>query len=176
MIGWTDLPADLSDLPALERLRQSLPADAVVISSDLARAVATADALQGPRLRLPHDPALREMHFGAWETRIFDDIHAETPDHIRRFWEEPGDVAAPGGESWQALTLRVNRAVDRISAAHPGRDIIAVAHFGVILTQVERALRLTTVQAFAHRIEPLSLTLLREDAGIWQAVSINTCP
>ena len=51
MVGWTDLPADLSDLAALTRLNAHLP-DAPVISSDLSRAVTTADALS-PRLRLP---------------------------------------------------------------------------------------------------------------------------
>ena len=50
MIGWTDLPADLSDTDAIARLRTELP-DAPIVSSDLIRAVATADALQ-PSVRL----------------------------------------------------------------------------------------------------------------------------
>jgi alpha-ribazole phosphatase len=93
MVGWTDLPADLSDTAALSRLSAHLP-QAPVISSDLSRAMATADAL-GPRPRLPHDPALRELHFGQWETRPFAEIEAETPDLIRAFWDTPGDVARP---------------------------------------------------------------------------------
>ena len=56
MVGWSDLPADLSDHVALARLSDALPRDAVVVSSDLIRAVATADAIQGGRPRLPHDP------------------------------------------------------------------------------------------------------------------------
>ena len=42
MIGWTDLPADLSDAGAIARLRAALP-DAPIVSSDLIRAVTTAD-------------------------------------------------------------------------------------------------------------------------------------
>ena len=84
MIGWTDLPADLSDSAALERLAAHLPTGAPVISSDLSRAIATADAL-GARPRLAHDPALREMHFGQWETRAFAEIEAEDPTRIRAF-------------------------------------------------------------------------------------------
>ena len=49
MVGWSDLPADLSDTAALARLEAALPREAVVISSDLIRAVATADAIQGDR-------------------------------------------------------------------------------------------------------------------------------
>jgi hypothetical protein len=57
MIGWTDLAADLSDTGALQRLAAHLPPGAPVISSDLSRAIATADALGPDRPRLPHDPA-----------------------------------------------------------------------------------------------------------------------
>ena len=42
MIGWTDLPADLSDSAALRRLSAHLPKHAPVISSDLTRAITTA--------------------------------------------------------------------------------------------------------------------------------------
>ena len=43
MCGWTDLPADLGDHGALNRLSLALP-DAAVVSSDLLRARSTADA------------------------------------------------------------------------------------------------------------------------------------
>ena len=43
--GWRDVPADLSDHAALARLDAFLPPDARLISSDLIRASATADAL-----------------------------------------------------------------------------------------------------------------------------------
>ena len=38
MVGWSDLPADLSDVAAIKRLSDYLPKDALVISSDLIRA------------------------------------------------------------------------------------------------------------------------------------------
>ncbi|MCU0903879.1 MAG: histidine phosphatase family protein [Tabrizicola sp.] len=158
MIGWTDMPADLSDTAALGRLNAYLPADAPVISSDLARAVSTADAL-GQRRRLPHDPRLREIHFGAWETRTFAEIDAEAPDHIRAFWETPGDIAPPGGESWNRLATRCLAALDDMNGT--AADIIVVAHFGPILTALQRAGGLTTTEAFSHRIDNLSVTSLR---------------
>ena len=157
MIGWTDLPADLSDTAALARLSAHLPAEAPVVSSDLARAVATADAL-GDRPRLPHDPALREIHFGQWETRPFAEVEAESPDHIRAFWESPGDIAPPGGESWTALTTRTWAALDRLQGKAP--DIIVVAHFGPIVAALQRAEGISPETAFAHRIDNLSVTYL----------------
>lgn len=157
MIGWTDLAADLSDTAALTRLSAHLPPKAPVISSDLSRAIATADAL-GDRPRLPHDPALREIHFGQWETRTFADIDAEAPSLIRAFWETPGDIRPPGGESWNDLTTRTWSALDRLHGTAP--DLIVVAHFGPILAALQRAAGLTAPQVFAHKIDNLSVTCL----------------
>lgn len=157
MVGWTDLPADLSDTAALARLSAYLPQGAPVISSDLTRAVATADAL-GPRPRLPPDPDLREMHFGQWERRGFAEIEAEAPDHIRAFWETPGDVRPPGGESWNDLTARIWAALDRLQGIAP--DLVIVAHFGPIVAALQRAEDLAPEAAFAHRIDNLSVTSL----------------
>jgi broad specificity phosphatase PhoE len=153
MIGWTDLPADLSDTAALQRLCAHLP-QAPVISSDLARAVATADALNRPRL--PHDPDFREIHFGTWEARPFAEVEAESPTLIRAFWDQPGDIRPPGGESWNDLTARTHAALDRLQGTAP--DLIVVAHFGPILCALQRAAALTPLQAFAHRIDNLSVT------------------
>ena len=172
MVGWTDLPADLSDIGMIDRLRAALPEAAVVVSSDLLRAVATADLVaDGPRL--PHDPDLREMHFGAWEMRTFSEIEAEAPDHIRAFWEEPGQVRPPGGEGWDDLTQRVWAAIDRLAVAHPGADIVVVAHFGAILAALQKALNLTATQVFAHRIDNLSITELTLGPQGWQVGRIN---
>jgi len=174
MVGWTDLPADLSDTAAIDRLAAYLPADAPVISSDLSRAVTTADAVQGQRPRLPHDPDLREIHFGAWENRGFAEIDAEAPDQIRAFWEQPGPSRAPRGESWHELTARVGRGTDRLLGTAP--DIIVVAHFGAILTQLERGLGLPTLDVFAHTIDNLSVTQVTLGPDGWRAPVINFCP
>lgn len=155
MVGWTDLAADLSDHAALARLNAHLP-QVPVISSDLARAVTTADALTA-RPRLPHDPDLREMHFGTWEMRSFAEIEAETPDHIRAFWETPGDVRPPGGESWHQMTARVEAALDRLSHLP---EVIVVAHFGPIVAAIQLAEGLEPTEAFSHRIDNLSVTCL----------------
>ncbi|MDC0739011.1 histidine phosphatase family protein [Cognatishimia sp. SS12] len=170
MVGWSDLPADLSDHAALARLEAALPADALVVSSDLIRARSTADAIQARRKRLPHSADLREIHFGAWEMQRFDDV--DDQDHIRRFWEEPGDIAAPGGESWNIFAARTNDAIDALRHAHSGQDLVIVAHFGVIITQIQRALGLSAYDAFGHKIDNLSLTEIHTTPN-WAAPRIN---
>jgi broad specificity phosphatase PhoE len=172
MCGWTDLPADLSDQAALHRLRAALPR-APVVSSDLRRAVATADALQGDRPRLPHDPALREMHFGAWEMRTFSEAEAEDAVLARALWEQPGDRAPPGGESWNDLCARVWTALDRLPAKG---EAVVVCHFGPILAALQRARGIAAVEAFAQAVEPLSLTVLARGSGGWRVEAVNHRP
>ena len=174
MVGWSDLPADLSDTSRIARLSDFLPQDAPVISSDLIRATATADAIAGHRLRLPHDRDLREMNFGAWELKRHSEI--EDQAHARAFWENPGEIRPPGGESWHEVTARVDAAVLRIFDEVSAPDIIAVAHFGVILTQLQQALRLDPTTAFGHKIDNLSVTELRFEQGQWQAERFNHLP
>lgn len=176
MTGWRDIPADLSDHAALARLDAHLPQGAVLVSSDLIRASATADAIARGRHRLPHNPALRELHFGDWDGLTFTEVSARWPDLSRAYWETPGDIAPPGGESWNAAAARVTAAADALMAAHRGRDIIVVAHFGAILTQVQRALGLTPQAVLAQPIDNLSVTCLQHDGAAWTAAQINHVP
>lgn len=173
-IGWTDRPADLSDTAALARLAAFLPVGAPVVSSDLIRARATADAIAAGRPRLPDDPALREMHFGAWEDRLADELMAEDPATVTGFWDGAGDVRAPGGECWDDLAARVGAAADVLAAS--GGDVIVVAHMGAIMTQIGRALALPPRAAMAHRIDNLSVTRIDCAAGRWTAGPINHRP
>ena len=169
MVGHTDLPADLADAAALSRLSAALPAGAPVISSDLARAVATADAIGAGRPRLPHDARLREIDFGDWEGLRHDEVEDQVA--IRAFWDEPGARAAPGGESWDALAARVSAGADALRHLP---QVIVVAHFGAILTQVERGLGIGALEAFGYRIDNLSLTVVRDDP--WAAPVVNRLP
>lgn len=171
MNGWTDVPADLSDTVAIARMADYLPSDVRVVSSDLIRAVTTADAIQGPRPRLPHRAGLRELHFGDWEGRTYAEIEASDPELARIYWSEPGDVAAPGGESWNAMQARIDAEIADLRA----EDTIIVAHFAVILSQVQHALGCSPQQVLAHKIGSLSVTHLRFDEG-WRAEVINHHP
>jgi alpha-ribazole phosphatase len=171
--GWRDIPADLSDTATIARLNAYLPTGALLISSDLIRATATADAIAANRTRLPHNPALREFHFGDWDGMTFTEVSARWPALSRMYWEEPGTVAPPNGESWDQGAQRMNAAVDALIGSHP--DIIIVAHFGVILTQVQRALNVSPYDALSHPIDNLSVTQVTHN-GTWSCGPINHKP
>lgn len=176
MVGWRDVPADLSDTETLARLNAHLPQNAVLVSSDLIRATATADALEQGRHRLPHHPGLRELHFGDWDGQTWDSIAAAHPELSFAYWDDPGDHRPPNGESWNDAAARIHAATDALIAAHPGRDIVVVAHFGAILTQVQRAMGCAAVDVFAHRIDNLSVTRIDRRATGWDVIAINHLP
>jgi broad specificity phosphatase PhoE len=174
--GWTDAPCDLSDAGTLDHLAARLP-EAPVVSSDLARARATADRIAGARPRLPHEPDLRETHFGAWEGMTADAIAAADPALSRAFWD--GEAAAPGGEGFADMAARACAALDRLAqgrgrAADEPRDLIAVAHMGPILAALARAADLAPARALAFRIDPLSVTRLDLlPGGFWRVEGVN---
>lgn len=175
-VGWRDVPADLSDHDQVARLSAHLPQEAVVVSSDLRRSVDTATAIQGERPRLAHMPGLREFNFGAWDGQRFDAISEAYPETSRAYWETPGDVAPPGGESWNEAAARVSTAADILSRAHDGRHIVVVAHIGAILTQVQRALGCSAYEVLSHKIDNLSVTEIDLSGSNPNVVRINHCP
>ena len=175
-VGWRDVPADLSDAEQIERLNGFLPQDTLLISSDLQRASATADVLGRGRRRLQDHPDLREFHFGDWDGKHFDEVSRTHPELSRAYWENPGDIIAPGGESWNMAGARVAQVVDMLNAAHPGAHIVAVAHIGVIMTQIERATGLAPEEVIGNRIDNLSVTELSVVDGKWECVRINHLP
>jgi broad specificity phosphatase PhoE len=173
-VGWTDLPADLSDESALAHLAAALPAGPVV-ASDLSRARATAARIAAARPRLPDEPAFREIHFGDWEGLSFDAIAARWPQENARWWAEPGAARAPGGESFDDLRARVGDGVARVHGVVGQGDVIAVAHMGVIMAALALATGMTARQAMGFRIDPLSVTRLDwlPEAGAWRVGTVN---
>ncbi|MEO0357230.1 MAG: histidine phosphatase family protein [Pseudomonadota bacterium] len=174
MVGWRDVAADLSNHDQIDRLNRILPDQAVVFASDLIRASATADRLG--RTRMPDDARLREFDFGDWDGVAFDVIAQRDPDVSMAYWDTPGDVSPPGGESWNRAAARIDKAVVDIGQAHKGKDIIIVAHFGTILTQVQRALDCAPHQAMKFKIDNLSVTSLVDYGDTWGVQRINHVP
>lgn len=175
MTGWRDVPADLSDRAAIARLAAYLPQQATLVASDLMRARTTADALERGQRRLPDRPGLREFDYGQWDGLPWQEVAAGWPDLSRQYWENPGDIAPPGGESWHDGEARVCAEIDKLLRAAPA-DLIVVAHMGVILTQLRRAQGIGAAAVLAQRIDPLSVTCLTVAADGWSVGAINHRP
>lgn len=174
--GWRDVPADLSDLDQIGRLNAFLPKKAVVVASDLIRASDTADVVSNGRKRLPDTSVIREFDFGIWDGMHWTEVAKRDPDLSRAYWEKPGDIRAPQGESWNDACDRITPFIDQMSIDFIGQDIIAVAHFGSILVAVQHALKATAYDVMSHKIDNLSVTKLTVNDGVWAAKLINHIP
>ena len=175
--GQRDVDCVVSDRAAFEALARLLPADAVWVSSHLKRAKLTAQAIADAGLAAPPlliEPALAEQNFGEWQGQLRSEVYARNPDQ-RRFWLAPADTAPPGGESFTAVVGRVSQAILRLSAAHAGRDIIAVAHGGTIRAALALALRLAPATALAFTTDNLAVTRLEHlnDLDAWRVGVVN---
>ena len=173
MVGWSDVPADLSDSAKIRRLRAYLPNSGKVISSDLKRARDTADALKLVQKRLPDDANLREINFGDWELKPFAEIDKTDHDLVFDFYDNPGETSAPNGESWDDFCQRTNRAIDKLMNTYTGQPLIIVAHFGVIVSQIQRAEGGDAKRAMRHKIDNFSLTHLSYGDANWTINRLN---
>jgi probable phosphoglycerate mutase len=106
--------------------------DAIYVTS-LRRTAQTAAPLAARLGLTPRVEAdLREVHLGEWEGGLFrKNVATGHPISVRMLAEERWDVI-PGAESSEVLARRVQAAIDRIAAAHPGQRVAAFTHGGVI--------------------------------------------
>lgn len=128
-IGWSDLPLSERGAAQAEALGRRLAAEpiTVVFSSDLLRTSATAAAIAAPHgLRHRTDPGLRELRFGAFEGRTYNEIADQNRTALEAWITDPETVAPPGGETLAQLRRRVLLALPRQDGA------VVVTHGGPI--------------------------------------------
>lgn len=88
-----------------------------VITSPLFRARETAEVL-ARSARIEADPRLREMDYGAWEGRTYEEIE-ESGAAFRREWElAPDRLECPGGESGNEVAGRVTSFLEDLLDEH----------------------------------------------------------
>ena len=168
--GQDDHDCDCSDRETFRRLARVLPDDAVWIATHLRRTQRTAASIAaemaaGPTPAPLIEPDLAEQHFGDWQGMTNAELAARRDGAWHRFWLAPAHEAPPGGESFAAVVERVSAAVRRLSAAHAGRDIVAVTHGGTIRAALALALNLNPEQALAFSVDNCGLTRLDHIAG-----------
>ena len=122
-----------------------------VLCSPSARCVTLADALG---VDYQTDARLMELHFGAWEGRLWTEIDGPEARH----WGEHWQVAAPpGGETLGQLMARV----DACATEHAsGGDLLLITHAGPIRALWHQRGGLTLEQAFARSVPHATLIAL----------------
>ncbi len=112
-------------------LGSRLTGAAAIYTSPLQRAAHTAAAI-GRVLDLEPqiERNLSEYHLGSWEGKTYAELN-KTHRFFQRIQEDP-DFAPDGAESVRQVTERFSGALLRIAQAHPGEDVVVVAHGGAL--------------------------------------------
>ena len=128
------------------------------LSSDLGRALETADALGSPP---EPEPRLREIDVGAWAGLARAEVAERFGDEVRALRRgEP--VRIGGGESMEEFEARVDGVVDELRAAHAGERVLAVTHGGVVRALATRVLGVRGRSSPLHGVSNTSLTVVSD--------------
>jgi probable phosphoglycerate mutase len=140
----------------------------VLVSSDLGRAAATAQAIAdrcGKPIVL--DARLRERHFGVGEGMTYDEVDSAYPGAFARIRNVDPDFVIPGGESRRQFHDRVRAAFDSLAATHQGRTLVVVTHGGVLATFFRYVHGIPLDVAHPIAITNASYNVLRHDGARW---------
>ncbi len=126
--GATDIPLSAAGEGTAVELAATLAAlrPDRVFHSGLARTRLVAERIGVPAVA---DPRLRERHFGEWELRTWDAIHADTGDAMMGMISHPDTWHPPGGET--TFTMR-DRVMNWYAGLPADGVIVAVTHGGPI--------------------------------------------
>jgi probable phosphoglycerate mutase len=113
-------------------------------TSDLGRAVETAaiiSAIIG--MRYETDGSLRERHLGVLQGLTMPEFAEQYPEEAVRFRAADPDYRLPGGESVRDRYERNTAGLEALADQHPGSTVLVVAHGGVLMSFMHKALGLS---------------------------------
>jgi 2,3-bisphosphoglycerate-dependent phosphoglycerate mutase len=133
--GQGDPPLSDQGLEQAERVCARLAREDIsaILVTPLRRTGQTAAPLAAQVGIVPQvEAGLREVHLGEWEGGLLRKMVADQdPVAQRMLAEERWDVI-PGAESSQALSGRVQAAIDRLASGHAGHRVVAFTHGGIV--------------------------------------------
>lgn len=130
-----------------------------VLSSPLARARATADAIAAALgVTVEEEPRLVEMDYGEWDERSFSEFPSE--DLAR--WRTDASFAPPGGESLLAVGARVASLCTELI---DGDLVVAVSHVSPIKAAALWAMDGDPLLAWRMHLDVASITRVGAPTG-----------
>lgn len=119
--------------------------------------------------------ALRELDFGDFEGRRYEDIEQAHPALYREWMENPTEVQFPGGECFRAMQARVLASASILRARHAGENIALVTHGGVVRIILADALGILPRHIFriAQRHGAINLLRYFEDVPLIEFVNAD---
>ena len=155
-------------------------APARIVSSDLVRAVSTAQELSRlTSVPVVLDEGLRERSFGAWEGLTAGEIHEQWPEQFE-VWRAGGDPRRTGAETRVEVAERFSAAVERHAEdLGPDETLVVVAHGAAIGLGIGALLGLDADQRVVAGLHNAHWSLVRPSGrrpGSWFLEAHNLGP
>jgi len=135
----------------------------IILASPLNRTKQTAAALaRATGLAVNYDDAWLECSFGIWDGLSIDEVKEKYPVDYHSWLCSTG-FAPPQGESYDALAVRIDEALEQIVAMYPGQRVAVITHNGAVKTAAKLAIGAPADSIFHIDISPCSITTI----SIW---------
>ena len=177
--GHSDILLNDKGLQQAQLVAQRLAGETIsaIYSSDLKRAVQTADLIAGHHSLCPIlVPELREVNFGLWEGLTYEEIMSTWPDGLSAIYAKPGCAPIPGGESFNDVQRRTMLGLSKCIARHQEETIVLVSHGGTMRVLLCDALGLDIEKMWSLRQDSTAINIV-EYYEMTQVVSLvnDTC-
>ena len=112
-----------------------------IVTSPLSRCHAFAAALaERHALPLAVDARLMEIGFGVWEGRTAEQLRAEDPQQIARFYHDPVNARPAAAEPLESFRARVAEGFHALANTYAGQRVLVVCHAGVMRAVIAQVL------------------------------------
>ncbi|NLJ74818.1 MAG: histidine phosphatase family protein [Firmicutes bacterium] len=152
---------------------------AAVYSSDLSRAVWTAEAISGHHGLTPiQDQRIREMSFGVWEGMTREEIKQKFPDIFYARYRDSMNTRVPGGELPHEVVERFHAFLNELIKTHVSETVVVVSHGGCLRFTIAALLSIPLEKSYCLHLSNAGISELQyvgaDRQCPWEAITINS--
>lgn len=137
-----------------------------IISSDLSRAIETAEAIAKPhnkKVQIVKD--FQELNFGDWEGLTFEEIEKKWPGMIDEMYRHPATLRVSSGESFGDLQKRTMKAIENLIHEGENKTHVIISHGAAIRTMICGLLDIPLDRAWNFSVGNASITCMTHYVG-----------
>lgn len=155
-----------------ERLRRE--SFSVLYSSDLGRAVQTAEAISlATRVPISQEAGLRERNMGIFEGLTREEVAQRFPVEYSDYRRLGHGYRIPTGESGQDRLERSVRVLTAIADRHPDETVVVVTHGGFLMGFLEHVLGIPPGNGWRFKRRNAAYNSFEYHAGAWMLETWN---
>lgn len=171
--GQTDIPLNPTGLAQARAVAAVLGSEKfdTIYSSDLTRVRQTAEpTAKALGMTVNIDAALRERHYGMFETLTYAEVKVKHPEEYARFRDKELDYGFRTGETLRAFNERCLSCIDRIVHKHAGQRVLVFTHGGVLEMVYRHAKGTGLASARDFEIPNAALNMVEVTGTAWNVM------